>query len=600
MPPKGAKAEKSQSPDVATEKKDNPNPSSPAPIGSERKGKGGGSPHIQDGTSPRVDSTTHKGKSPAEHRKGGEGSSGSPFGGPRKIHASEDKAENEIFQRINKIGDKIEADQKRINAIRGELDAKDELIKKEIQSQAPYKEEIKSASDNMKDASSSRAKIIDQLKEARRLRGIKQERVTAFKKQITAQFKGEGKTIEETIANLDEEIRNLERLQTSSTFTNLRSENQRIKNIADLERAKRNYRELVVMRASVKEDDDKIVQLEALLDDASKSHGDIFTKREDQRKFLTKSSEKITAWNVEKTTLVKEREDLRAHIKTLRDEEEEEWKKIHTLRKAKHDELQEKRKRDHEKYVVEQEKRKAEQKKAQEERRKREEERKQKELLQIPYEDEMRRCDNLIQYLQPLVIKPPKPTEAAVSPTTSDVPVPEGFTVLKKEEEDLTPLSKRNKQKAAKKVDPAVKLNQEIKHRVEVFLQFDELSLVPPSKYSDVEKSLAEVRAKKDYYKKASDEKRAERKAQLEAEAKAKQEKANKKEEDGETAEVAIEKTDEVVTETTKEEETKEEEHKETEKEKEAEPDHEHETESESKKDVELTTAQEPVAIADQ
>eukprot|EP01098_Paradermamoeba_levis_P010018 TRINITY_DN4198_c0_g1_i4.p1 TRINITY_DN4198_c0_g1~~TRINITY_DN4198_c0_g1_i4.p1 ORF type:complete len:417 (-),score=174.61 TRINITY_DN4198_c0_g1_i4:56-1306(-) len=90
------------------------------------------------------------------------------------------------------------------------------------------------------------------------------------------------------------------------------------------------------------------------------------------------------------------------------------------------------------------------------------------ELLQVPYQDELALCDNLTSYLEGVV--------------------------------------------AAAKKKP---IKGDLKIQWEVFLSFEHVSLVPPKAFADVEKTLTDLKAKKEYYQKLSAEKVEQRKAEI-------------------------------------------------------------------------------------
>jgi len=138
----------------------------------------------------------------------------------------------------------------------------------------------------------------------------------------------------------------------------------------------------------------------------------------------------------------------------------------------------------------------------------RDNERKKQELLEIPYQDEIDLCDKLSNYLESLL---PKKVETAHAPaaSTASLPTsnfadtPEG-SFIKKDNSQSAQNKKNKKQKA-------VKVSQDLKHNVNVFLEFEHLSLAPPSKVSDLETAIFEVQARKDHYSKLSATKMKER-----------------------------------------------------------------------------------------
>ncbi|KAF2077478.1 hypothetical protein CYY_001251 [Polysphondylium violaceum] len=156
-------------------------------------------------------------------------------------------------------------------------------------------------------------------------------------------------------------------------------------------------------------------------------------------------------------------------------------------------------------YIKERNEKRVEERKAKDEERKKrdaervekkkldEEKRRQEELSKVAYEEEMNNCDSLSSYLEAIKPKETK-QEAPRELINKDL---EGFEVLKKE-----PIGKaREKKKAVAAPKP---LPDVIRHSLEIFSNFEKLSMAPPTKYADIEESLNQIKAKKEHYKKIS------------------------------------------------------------------------------------------------
>jgi len=305
--------------------------------------------------------------------------------------------------------------------------------------------------------------------------------------------------VEVTIARIDEQIKALER-QIAATALSLSDEKKLVMKISALNQTKKSYREYKAARDNIKQDDSLIKQLESDLTKLNAQIDEICVQRDAKRHVLDGSNSQISEARSGVPDVLKKRDELRQQVKTHQEG-------INTLRK----ELNELRqKRYHEQKAKQQEQRERDRerrKEIQEQRQQRENERQKLEEQKPPYQDQLALCDIAIGYLQTLV---PKNTPAkeetekqvpAVAQITNSSNAPIGTPLVR--DEDPVPMQKKNKKQKAKDV----KATQDLKHSVDVFLYFEELSLVPPSKVADVEKSLSEVKAKKEHYTKLAEAK---------------------------------------------------------------------------------------------
>lgn len=153
-------------------------------------------------------------------------------------------------------------------------------------------------------------------------------------------------------------------------------------------------------------------------------------------------------------------------------------------KKKRYEQQKVQRDKERERWAAEKAEREARYKAKQEERKKLEDEK-------VPYQDELYYCDALVKYLEPLAPAKPKEETAAAATTAAPAALEGNVTILKKEDEE-SDFKKKNKRERK-----PVKITQDLKHNVDVFLQFETISLAAPATLADVENSIKEVKAKK-------------------------------------------------------------------------------------------------------
>ena len=117
-------------------------------------------------------------------------------------------------------------------------------------------------------------------------------------------------------------------------------------------------------------------------------------------------------------------------------------------------------------------------------------------LKRHPFEKEMDLCDTLIAYLIALQTKEAK-TEAAKA--TKEVVVPEGMTLLKKEEEDYF-VAEPKKSKKSKKNAKAEKKDNNIIHNFSTLESFATVRVTAPKVIDEVSKCLELVKSRKEFF----------------------------------------------------------------------------------------------------
>jgi len=315
------------------------------------------------------------------------------------------------------------------------------------------------------------------------------------------------------LRKIEEDLRQLEKQYSTNTLTSLNQEKKFVSELGKLQAAKKLFQEYKTMREAIKADDAAIKELESELDKSKGTSDDAKSQTGALREKRDATGSTITQAKDEEAEINGQRDEIRKQIALLQDQLVTEKVNLDEYRNKK-------REQQREIYAAERDKRKAEfekerQRKAElyEKRKERDNERKKLELLEVPYQDELDLCDQLEKYMETFLPKKesaPAPTPAAPSLTSSNfADAPEG-TFIKKDDSPAAVKKKGKKQKA-------VKVSQDMKHNVEVFLQFERLSLAPPSKISDVETTISEIQARKAHYSKLSASKIQERAEAAEA-----------------------------------------------------------------------------------
>jgi len=134
-----------------------------------------------------------------------------------------------------------------------------------------------------------------------------------------------------------------------------------------------------------------------------------------------------------------------------------------------------------------------------------------------PYEEELQRCTQLISYLETTLAKHNEHTTKQEAAAKESVKVPEDVKLIgkrSKEEEDYFIGGKKSKSStpatssAAKQKQPAATetkapISTAITHTVNVFSEFQLVSIDPPLSFADIPKTVEELKKKKDYYQSA-------------------------------------------------------------------------------------------------
>lgn len=305
------------------------------------------------------------------------------------------------------------------------------------------------------------------------------------------------------LKKIDDDIRLLEK-SLSSSAVSLSEEKKKVEQISQLQKAKKTYKEYMAIKEKIAKDSATINSINASLDERSSARDEINKKHKEfsdkdeiiynqikesrantDALFKQKSAcrEQINKDYEQLKNLKRELTDTKIALKEKRDEE---WKKTLEARAA------QKAKRDAE-YQARQDKR------AQEDLERTESE--------GPYESGLEYlCGILVQYLETLVPKE-ESDEVATSASAQTV---EGATVLPKKEVISDEAPKRGAKGKKKKV-------VDLKHNIQIFSQFEQVSLVPPSKVADIDASIAELKAKQEHFKVEAAKKVEETKAALQA-----------------------------------------------------------------------------------
>jgi uncharacterized coiled-coil DUF342 family protein len=421
----------------------------------------------------------------------------------RKRTPSTDPGEEAILLRMDAIQDKINLCKNELDKIKNASDDKRSFREVLFRDQDALRNELKELENKINLINEERQRVFKQLQEARRVKKLKWDEANKFKAKLaTDRPFGAGDDDDDDTYNrkLEEQIKKLEGTLSAQSVS-LAEEKKLVSQIDQLQQAKKYYKEYKNMRSLIKQDDIVINELKASLEKVKVEFESLKANKDELKEKLNQINTKITNSKADIPTVANNREQFRIQLKQLQDDLNQERNALQEYRNKRNEEKRERIRQEREK----ERQRRTEQA---EKRKEKEAERQKKELLQVPYQDEMDLCDKLISYLESLLPKKQDAAASSVHSPNSSVPsslpnAPEGYALKKEEDDRFTSKSKKQN----KKTKSVVKSSQDLKHVVDVFLEFETLSLAPPSKASDVEASIILVRAKKEHYQKLSEAK---------------------------------------------------------------------------------------------
>jgi len=297
------------------------------------------------------------------------------------------------------------------------------------------------------------------------------------------------------MASIENEIASLRKTQETTSMS-LSQEKRLIKEIDALEASKKHIANVKNTEASMDDIRDLKKSIKADIDAKDKEIDAVQAQIEEKNVQVNalKESEDEVYQNL--SALKKERETIKKEIgefmdkrNTLRDEFREANNKFYDYKRA----IGAQKKMQYEEEKKKREEERAAYLKAQEE----------EELKKIPYEEEMGLCDYLVSYLTKAYLEGDKKetVEKKVEViAVKDDPFANFKPVNKKTDDTFLQIGKGKKKprvRASKKNAPPPFVLTPTS-----FEQFGFLSLSPPTKIEDVEKSIEELKAKKEWYKK--------------------------------------------------------------------------------------------------
>lgn len=295
---------------------------------------------------------------------------------------------------------------------------------------------------------------------------------------------------------IDTEIARLQRLQETTSMS-LTEEKKIIKEIDNLMASKSKIKDLKstegnmeVIKLKRKEITDimnaKDKEIDALtkeIDAAQAKLKEASDKSTEQRSALDGLFEKREALKKAINDILKEKDTLRDEFRVKTDNWYNHQRAIKAQRKIQYDEEKKKREEEQAAHAA----------KAAEE-----------EAKKIPYEEEQALCDYLADYLERTYIKGEESGPKVIAKKEEIVAVKEdpfaGFKPVKKDE-DVEYFGKgkgkKKRQRAPKKADDSGPFTI----NVDSFEQFGLIGLNPPTSRAEVEKSITDLRARKEWYK---------------------------------------------------------------------------------------------------
>jgi len=400
-----------------------------------------------------------------------------------------------VQKRLNDIDTKLEKHSAEMGKIKAALDKEEDKRKALVKKSQDIGDELKEFDQHKKGDSSQRGKIIEDLQERRRLVTLKRDEAAKIKQRLpnTPPKNMDNQAEQDTYLNqLQASIKAIESSLTTSA-SSLQAEKKKVEEISELRKAIKTFKEYAAISDKIREDNKYIADLSAELDkgkearESNQGERQVFFNRRDEVSIeIEECKKRKNDINAKRLELVAQKDALLAE----REKEKENLKAAKTS-------MREKQQQDYEKRQEERQRRDQEWagvQAARDEKRRLEEEERDK---QIPYEGEIELCEVLIKHLEGLL---PKQKEE-VAPAPAKVTIEgEDISILKRDDTDDGATGKKKYQKKQK---PS-KASQELRHNLDVYKQFESVSLTPPTKVSDVEASVNELKAKKEHYSKLS------------------------------------------------------------------------------------------------
>ncbi|KAK5576306.1 hypothetical protein RB653_007447 [Dictyostelium firmibasis] len=309
-------------------------------------------------------------------------------------------------------------------------------------------------------------------------------------------------TKEDTIASIEEKIRDLD--EQVENETNPNQQRALLKKSSQANAGKRHVTEYFSQKDQFEELKKSVTKQKEIVNELSAQ-----IKPEEPREKQESALKELKQQRKEIETEIKENNDKfvasRSRIEEIKKDidAEKALQDAHVVKRKEQRKIeQEQRKQEFEQRKLEL----LEKKKAEEERRI------QEDLLKVPYEKEMNNCDSLISYLKAIT---PKETTNETSTLDRNIgEIEEGFVLVKKEKVSK---NRENPKKKALQQQPKAQPDI-IRHPLEIFSDFEKLSLAPPTKYSDIPECHEQIKSKKDHYSKLSATQMEERLAKAKAE----------------------------------------------------------------------------------
>ncbi|EAL73571.1 hypothetical protein DDB_G0268236 [Dictyostelium discoideum AX4] len=393
-----------------------------------------------------------------------------------------------------------DAHQKRINELRNkivEINNNLENLKKDMvelkKKHTGYKESIEKIYEGNKSRTSDpmKAQTIEARNTLKALMATQEEKkkiLISLEDQLPIKISKNAEEVD-TMCSIEERIRELE--EQVENETNPNQQRALLKKLSQVNSSKKYVTEYYGVKNEFEKIKKQVTEQKAQVNELSAQ-----IKPEEPREKQEAVLKELKQQRKDVETEIKENNDKfvasRGFIEEIKKdiEEEKALLEAHVVKRK------EQRKLEQEQRKLEQEQRRQElleKKKAEEEKRI------QEDLLKVPYEKEMNNCDSLISYLKAITPKETTNEQSALDRNIAEIE--EGFVLVKKEK--VSKNRENPKKKALQQQQPKAQPDT-IRHPLEIFSDFEKLSMAPPPKYSDIPEYIDQIKSKKDHYSKLS------------------------------------------------------------------------------------------------
>ncbi|KAL6045353.1 Na(+)/H(+) exchange regulatory cofactor NHE-RF1, variant 2 [Balamuthia mandrillaris] len=373
-----------------------------------------------------------------------------------------------------------------IEAKLGHCFAELENIRKQVENLQDEKRGIKEKQDQTLELKKEHQQKKKEAQAERKALYDKRDKLIEARKKLPYTLRGQGKTqndlIEYNNEKIDIEVQRLEKLvQASKSTVQDRELTNKIKTWEAKRKLVREYTQLL---------HDLKLDLSEPLEDGAKNQqlhaeiGRFIDLEKQQSKEMDELNQAFRAKQSAVTPLYNRRDQIKKLINLLKEEKKQVLQERNRIRN-------EWRKHQRALKHAEWEKREKERQERLAKRKEVEEAKRQKELQRVPFKEEIARCGRILVHLEKLLQDPSqkkKKEKKEEEPTQKEE---------EKEEEEKTEEEEQQEEEGKGKEKEEENQDKELTHSMKTYLEFEKLSLAPPTRKSEVQASIQQVQARK-------------------------------------------------------------------------------------------------------